>query len=873
LIKGNYLAVVVHDNTTRILFSSLLAQELLGLTEEQMLGKTTVDPAWHFFDEDGAVLPQEEYPVNKVMTTHQGLLDMVIGVHRPGKNNVWILVSAHPVFEEQGEVSQVIVTFIDITERKQTEEALRESANLHKSIITTSADGFWLLDNNGNFLEVNDAYCQMIGYTRAELLQMSISDIEASETSEEIAKNIKSVIEKGFDRFERTHRCKDGRLIEVEVSTSFLELLEGQFCAFIRDITEHKQAEGELKFNRYYLEKAQEISSLGSWELDLRINKLVWTDENYRVFGVPLGTELTYEIFLNCVHPEDREYVDRKWKAALAGEPYDIEHRLIVDGQVRWVREKAEMEFDGDGKAIKGIGFTQNITKQKQAEDELRESEEQHRALIENVNDIILILDKNGVILWSSPVVRKFGMDPEEAIGENALNFIHPDDRDRVELTRKYCIEHPGETITIEGLKVISGDGRLLFLDDTVIYLPDTPGINGIIITGHDVTERVQLEEERTKGAKLESIGLLAGGIAHDFNNILTTILTNVSLAKMMLEGEGSDDARERLTQSEQAGRRAAALTQQLLTFSRGGAPVKKTAMLGDIVKESTGFALSGSNVKCRHYIDKDLWPCSVDSGQISQVINNLVINADQAMPEGGVIEIRVKNVVVSSKDALPLEEGKYVRVTVKDQGIGISKQHISKIFDPYYTTKQKGSGLGLATCYSIVVRHDGHIAVESEPGVGTSFHIYLPATPGRVRKKGKEKGKAALPAGRVLVMDDEPTVLEAAVLVLESLGQEAQGAADGSEAVKLYKRAMKSGKPFDAVILDLTVPGGMGGRETVEKLQKIDPEIKAIVSSGYSNDPVMANFKEYGFSGVVSKPYQIEEIKNVLHGVMKKNG
>jgi len=404
-----------------------------------------------------------------------------------------------------------------------------------------------------------------------------------------------------------------------------------------------------------------------------------------------------------------------------------------------------------------------------------------------------------------------------------------------------------------------------------VIYLPDTPGINGIIITGHDVTERVQLEEERTKGAKLESIGLLAGGIAHDFNNILTTILTNVSLAKMMLEGEGSDDARERLTQSEQAGRRAAALTQQLLTFSRGGAPVKKTALLGDIVKESTGFALSGSNVKCRHYIDKDLWPCSVDSGQISQVINNLVINADQAMPEGGVIEIRVKNVVVSSKDALPLEEGKYVRVTVKDQGIGISKQHISKIFDPYYTTKQKGSGLGLATCYSIVVRHDGHIAVESEPGVGTSFHIYLPATPGRVRKKGKEKGKAALPAGRVLVMDDEPTVLEAAVLVLESLGQEAQGAADGSEAVKLYKRAMKSGKPFDAVILDLTVPGGMGGRETVEKLQKIDPEIKAIVSSGYSNDPVMANFKEYGFSAVVSKPYQIEEMKNVLHTVMKK--
>jgi PAS domain S-box-containing protein len=516
-------------------------------------------------------------------------------------------------------------------------------------------------------------------------------------------------------------------------------------------------------------------------------------------------------------------------------------------------------------------GFIIDITERRQADEELQRSKDLLRKVLDTVPNYICAKNLDGrFLLVNKELAEFYGMTVDELTGVLHADICENEEELQAMLDADREVIESGKAKVIPEETMQHPDGSVTYLE--TIKVPFAIFGNPVVlILARDVTERKELEEERTKGAKLESIGVLAGGIAHDFNNILTTILTNVSLAKMMLDGEGNDEIKDRLTQSELAGRRAAALTQQLLTFSRGGAPVKKTALLGDIVKESTGFSLSGSNVKCRHYIDKDLWPCSVDSGQISQVINNLVINADQAMPEGGVIEIRVKNVVVSSKDILLLEEGKYVRVTVKDHGIGISEQHLSKIFDPYFSTKQKGSGLGLATCYSIVVRHDGHIAVESEQNVGTSFHIYLPATSRRVLKKGKETGKATLPAGRVLVMDDEPSVLEVLVGVLESFGQEAQGAADGAEAVKLYKRAMKSGKPFDAVILDLTVPGGMGGKETIKKLLKIDPGVKAIVSSGYSNDPVIANFKEYGFSGVVSKPYQIEKLQNVLHEVMKK--
>jgi CheY-like chemotaxis protein len=330
------------------------------------------------------------------------------------------------------------------------------------------------------------------------------------------------------------------------------------------------------------------------------------------------------------------------------------------------------------------------------------------------------------------------------------------------------------------------------------------------------------------------------------------------------------DDIYKRLTEAEKACLRAKGLTQQLLTFSKGGAPIKKVAFIKGLIKDSATFALIGSNARCEFHMAKDLWKVEVDEGQISQVINNLVINAVQAMPEGGAIRVRAENVNFGLGEGLPLKEGKYVKVTMEDEGIGIPEEHLSKIFDPYFTTKQKGSGLGLAAAYSIMRSHNGYIGVESDLGVGTKFYIYLPASEKEILAKGDIKERPIIGKGRILVMDDDEAVREVTGVLLSRIGYKVEFARDGGEAIELYREAKGTSKPFNVVIMDLTVPGGMGGREAIKRLLEIDPEIKAIVSSGYSNDPVISEYREYGFSGFVTKPYKIQELSEILNRIIR---
>jgi CheY-like chemotaxis protein/anti-sigma regulatory factor (Ser/Thr protein kinase) len=307
------------------------------------------------------------------------------------------------------------------------------------------------------------------------------------------------------------------------------------------------------------------------------------------------------------------------------------------------------------------------------------------------------------------------------------------------------------------------------------------------------------------------------------------------------------------------------------LTFAKGGAPVKKVSSIKVLIEDSTIFALRGSNVKPEFSFAKNLWNVEIDEGQISEVINNLIINANQAMPDGGVINVYAENVHVSKDDVLPLGEGKYVKIVIEDKGIGISEDYLQKIFDPFFTTKQDGSGLGLATTYSIIKKHDGYIDVKSDIGKGTSFYIYLPASEQEVLCVDDHDFESIRRGtGRVLVMDDEELVRVVAGEMLEIIGYEVEFARDGLEAVEKYRESKKRGEVFDCVILDLTVPGGMGGRELIKELIKIDSGVKAIVSSGYSNDPIMANCRDYGFSGVVPKPYKIKELSKVLYEVIK---
>lgn len=384
-----------------------------------------------------------------------------------------------------------------------------------------------------------------------------------------------------------------------------------------------------------------------------------------------------------------------------------------------------------------------------------------------------------------------------------------------------------------------------------------------IFIAVRDITEQKKNEEERLKYDRLEALGILAGGIAHDFNNLLTVISGNISLAKTNCFTKEKNQ--EILLAAEKACQQTRDLTRQLLTFAKGGTPIKEIVSIVELLKDTVIFAMRGSNVRYELIIPNDLWMLEVDGGQISQVVNNLIINANQAMPDGGTVFLRCENMQLTSEDILPLKPGPYLKISVKDQGVGIHKDQLNRIFDPYFTTKANGSGLGLATSYSIVKRHDGHICIESEPGQGTTVFVYLPALPGVALSDKLAIIPPVHGRGKILVMDDEITVRKVIGEMLAQLGYENSFAGDGKEAIRLYRDAIARDEPYDAVIFDLTIPGGMGGKHAIAELIKIDPHVKAIVSSGYCNDAIMAGFRNYGFMAVIPKPYRLEELSRIL--------
>ena len=517
------------------------------------------------------------------------------------------------------------------------------------------------------------------------------------------------------------------------------------------------------------------------------------------------------------------------------------------------------------------------IRAREEAEASLRQSEEYFRSLIENTLDIITVLDSSGKILFESPSVEKLmGYRPEEMTGINVFEFVHPDDRLRAQEALIRVLQSPGTSESIEvrfrhrhgSWNVIEAVGKSIVSDSNDVR---------IIINSRDMTERKRQESNMLRSQKLESLGVLAGGIAHDFNNLMTGITANIELAKM--HTQRGQELYDILKKSEQAAARARDLTQQLLTFSMGGEPIKKVFLLNDLLKESAGFALRGSRAVCSFTIPDDLRPVEADEGLLRQVIHNIVINADQSMPLGGMINIACENVNLGAQEVRTLVSGDYVKIAFADHGIGIPKEHLSKIFDPYFTTKHNGSGLGLATSYSIVKKHGGEIAVESAIGEGTTVVVLLPASRKEFTAAGAGIGALVFGHGRILIMDDEAIVRDTAGRILQTAGYEVELAADGNDMLALYRKACESGNPFAAVILDLTVPGGMGGKDALKMLLSIDPAVKAIVSSGYSQDPIMAHYRDYGFMGVLAKPYKIRDLSEIVNKVItaapaaEKNG
>jgi len=437
---------------------------------------------------------------------------------------------------------------------------------------------------------------------------------------------------------------------------------------------------------------------------------------------------------------------------------------------------------------------------------------------------------------------------------------------------KELCAIWNGEKAFRSETSFITQEGKHI---DAILsfYIPvSNEGFNSVSVSIVDITLQKQVEKEILKSKKLESVGLLAGGIAHDFNNIMTGLFGNLELAKIKLSPDHA--SYHHIQTANQALNTATNLTHQLLTFAKGGDPLFEIVNVKQIIEDSLKLSLSGSNISSVLLLQDDLWMISADKGQLSQVIINLLINADHAMSERGSLTIEANNIEKYSTNIASNLSGKFICIKISDDGEGISQEALKHIFDPYFTTKQFGSGLGLATAHSIVAKHNGTISVESERGKGTTFSLYFPAKPeAQIRNEtilNKPK-KSLESSAKVLVMDDEKIILNLATEMLKSLGYSVDTAIDGEQAIDKYKAANKEGRPFDVIIMDLTIPNGMGGEETIKQLLKINPQIKVIVSSGYSTGQIMSNYRDYGFKARLVKPFLMKDLEYKLFKILEK--
>jgi PAS domain S-box-containing protein len=581
-------------------------------------------------------------------------------------------------------------------------------------------------------------------------------------------------------------------------------------------------------------------------------------------------TELASAIGAGDILQPGREYA-RDEVGQLATLFRDLFNRLQ---QSLAAREKSETELLAYKNSLEELveertaKLNMEIRDRELAENSHRASEEKLSLIVAQSPLAIIAWDSNSrVTSWNQAAEKIFGYPSGDALGKHADLIVPPSGRGEVEKVWRQLLAMSGGTRSTN--ENVTRDGRTIICDWYNTQLVDATGkIIGVLSMVDDVTQKTRMEEELFKVKKLESLGMLAGGIAHDFNNILTGILGNINLAQF--DKNISEATRQRLVKAERASHRATSLTQQLLTFAKGGAPVKEVTSLAEIIRDSAGFILHGDTVNCRYDIPEDLWFVEIDKDQISRVIQNIVLNASHSMPSGGTVTISCENILAAPDAEPPLAGGgRFVKIAIADHGSGMPAEVLARIFEPYFTTKQEGSGLGLAVTHSIITSHGGHISAASELGHGTTFTIYLPATQKKVGGATTvEPATRPTRKARIMIMDDDETVRDVATAMLVKLGHATLTAADGAEAVRLYEAAAAAGDPVDIVIMDLTIPGGMGGKEAVQKILAFDPQAKVLVSSGYSNDAIMAAYQKYGFCGAVVKPYKLEELARILSGI-----
>lgn len=752
--------------------------------------------------------------------------------------------------------------------REKAEESGKKTMETLQSIIDNSMAVIYLKDKDGRYILVNRWYETLFNFKKEEAAGKTDYDVFPKEMADKYRENDRLVAESARPlAFEESALHHDGSL-HTYISMKFpIPSIPGAVCGISTDITERKAAEEALRASEEKLKEAQEIGHVGSWEYDLVKGKRYWSDEVFRIFKMQKGDLSRYasfESYLKLVHPDDAEEVRKTSTEAFKNKkPYALDYRIVLpDGSGRAVHSEGRVFFDRDGAPLRMSGTVQDITERKSAEERLAESEKKFRDLIETLPIGVSVTNEAGDFLEANTAIcRIFGFGFKEELMKQTVQslYVNPGDRQAaVDMIKA------GAAREIEVRCKRKNGAEFLGSLTSVAQTSADSGLRFISIF-QDITERKKIEAELLKAQKLDSIGVLAGGIAHDFNNLLLGVLGNVSIAKNYLKpGEKAFDLLDKV---ENAALRSKDLTKQLLTFSRGGEPLTEPSHIEQLIRDSAGLVLRGTDVSCKFLFPRNLWPVEADQGQLAQVINNVILNARQAMPSGGAITVSAENAVIDAATALPLKPGEYVKITVKDRGIGMTKKVLGKVFDPFFTTKKKASGLGLAISYSIIKKHRGHIAAESKAGEGSTFYVYLPSAIEQSYAEGAQRNSAR--RGKVLVMDDEKMVRDVSGDMLELLGYTAEFAVTGEDAVELYRKAKEAGSPFDAVILDLTVPDGMGGKDALKLLLEIDPGVRAIVSSGYSKDPIMSEYHKHGFKGVIAKPYTVPEFGKAVNAVL----
>ncbi len=779
-------------------------------------------------------------------------------------------ITTVPVLDQKGNCLYILLTLHDITKTKKTMGALQKSEERFQTVIENLPDEIFVHGLDGKFILVNKASCEKTGYTKDELLGMNVSNIDHESISRDDRKNIWLKLQKkgGFDRIESTHYRKDGSSYPAEIYFGTVTFKGSPMIIGIaHDITERKKAIEKLKESEERFQTIIENLPHAVSLHDLDGNFVLVNEALCKHTGYTRDEYMKMKVENVDRLSQTRDDRKKIWLKLNKGGHTHFKSKLSCKDGSCYPVEIYINAISLEGKPMI-LAIAQDISDRKKARESLQKSEEKYRNLYDSMIEAFSRSDMEGnIIEFNKQYLDMLGYNGDE-IKKLKYTDLTPEKWHEMEakIVKEQIIKR-GYSDVYEK-EYIKKDGTVFPVELRVFLLKDDDGSpNGMWTIVRDITERKKSEEELRKIERLESLGILAGGIAHDFNNLLTGILGNLSLAQMA-EGE---DFLNILEEAKQASIQAKNLTQQLLTFSKGGEPIKGKVSIEDIIRESAEFSLHGSNVRCEFDFENNLWKVEVDKGQMSQVIDNLVINSNQAMPEGGKIHIKAENTILEKENLLYLPEGKYVKITLQDEGIGVPEEYLSRIFDPYFSTKQEGSGLGLATVYSIVQRHEGYITVQSKVGNGTTFFIYLPAIEEKIAKSGEKKAirRTLKGEGRILIMDDEKIVRRAVGGMLSRLGYTVESAENGEETISKYKEAMNSGKLFDGVILDLTVPGGMGGKKTIEKLLKIDPDVKAIVSSGYSTDPVMANYEKYGFKAVVAKPFDLKELNEAIEKVL----